>query len=113
MRVFKILAWCEDLQLGSANDKLIYSIKNHQAPELELEDGSVLLFDSSEDYYKLMINRDLVPAEIGHMMEVNTEYLDTCIVDKDDVTNGVYRNRDITEVIEYKVEDKRIIRLIF
>ncbi len=105
MKVVKKRVHCTPIEFVSANNLLSLKLDYNNGPELELEDGSVLVFMDTSIYYNIIIGD--VPNE------VNVDVLKLKYFSKsDDVANVVYEGRDIIEVEDYIYKDNHFYRLL-
>ena len=111
MKIIEMKSKAEkELSFTSANDKIKINITNNDGPELILEDGSNLIFNSIIGYYKTISNADIYNTE-DNSINMNN-FKENYFKDSDDVVNVKYRNRNITSVETYEFDSAKIIRLI-
>lgn len=100
-----------DLNFTSANDKIKVQVSSNYGPELILEDGSSMIFNTVVGYYKVISNSDIYDMTNN---SINIDYLKSSsyFKDSDDVIGVEYRNEPVNMVETYEVELIKIIRLI-
>lgn len=75
-------------------------------PELILEDNSMLIFDSTETYYKFISNANLYTASDN---DINLEELMAeNFIDSDTVSNFSYKNQDVQSIFKFEYESNNI-----
>lgn len=98
-----------NVNIRSANDVFNEKISDF-GPEMELEDNSVLIFSSANDYYKFSFDDTGVYIN----GKINSTKLDNNTLREDDCKSIVYRNKNVRHISEHLIHcEYKILRLYF
>lgn len=112
LKINNMLASCDNLKLISANEILKYDIIAHATMELHMEDGSIFIFEDYKAYSECNI-RAIYNYNENNEFCIDLDNLRQYHKINEDVVGYKYRNKNIIEVDEYIVADKKVIRLKF
>ena len=113
-RVTKISTRCEHVRFVSANEILIVDSKRKfESVELTLDDGSIIIFNKTEDYVKFIEDGSIFKTKEDCIVVDDKTLRENHLFLNEDVVGYQYRNKVILEVDVYNVDNIKFLRMYF
>lgn len=112
MRVEILKSSAEKASFESVNQTIKVDITKKNGPELYLQDCSIIIFDSSAQFSKLLCNSKIYTVSKTGIMDFDINKFYALYFDsEDDVSEATYRNKDVYRVEQFIYENKKVYRL--
>lgn len=112
MRVEILKSAAENASFESVNQIIKVDITKKNGPELYLYDGSIIIFNSSTQFSKLLYNSKIYKISKTGVMNFDIDKFYALYFDsEDDASEATYRNKDVYKVEQFIYENEKVYRL--